>query len=69
MPRRKLRIVKTTPNLGGVCERCGRQFESSLTDRSTAEVEVSAAFDVHTCLALDASQNALRVVHDATENK
>jgi hypothetical protein len=69
MSRRRLRIVKTTPNLGGVCEKCGKQFESSLPDRFKAEAEVSASFDAHSCLALDASQNALRVVREATENK
>ena len=69
MARRKLRIVKTTPNLGGVCEKCGLQFDSTLPDRPMAEGEISAAFDTHKCLPLDASQNALRVVREATENK
>jgi len=69
MTPRKLRIVKTTPNLGGVCERCGTQFESDLTTRAGAAAEIAAAFDAHVCLSPDASQNALRVVREATENK
>jgi hypothetical protein len=38
-------------------------------DRTKAKSEISSAFDAHKCLPLDASQNALRVVREATENK
>ncbi len=69
MATRRLRIVKTTPNFAGVCERCGSQFASALNERSEAEAEISVAFDAHKCLSLDSSQNALRVVREATENK
>lgn len=69
MAKRRLRIVKTTPNLGAVCERCGMGFDSVLPDRSAAEAEIYAAFDAHICLPLDASQNAVRIIREATENK
>jgi hypothetical protein len=69
MAKRKLRIVKTSPDLLGVCERCGSQFKSTLAVQSEAKDEITAAFDAHKCLPLDSSQNALRVVREATEGK
>jgi hypothetical protein len=69
MAKRKLHIVKTSPDLLGVCERCGSQFKSALPVQSKAEAEISAAFDAHKCLLLDSSQNARRVVREATEGK
>ena len=68
MPKRKLRIVKKTPSMLGVCERCSSEFGSRLS-ASAAEAEIKAAFDAHECVPLDSSQNALRVVSEATENK
>jgi hypothetical protein len=65
---RRLRIVKKNPVLAGVCERCGSEFSSRLFGQD-AEVEMKAAFDAHRCVPLDSSQNALRVVREATENK
>jgi hypothetical protein len=62
MEKRKLRIVKRTPSLLGVCERCNSQF-------SGAENEIKAAFDAHKCKPIDGSQNALRVVREATEDR
>ena len=64
---RKLRIVKKTPVVLGVCERCGSEFNSSLPEQD-AETEMMKAFDAHKCKPLDSSQNALRVVREATEN-
>lgn len=69
MAKDRLRIVKTTPHFAGVCERCGSQFTSALKDRAQAEAEISSAIDTHKCLPLDSSQNALRVVKEATENE
>lgn len=69
MAKRRLRIVKTVPDYLGVCERCGEQFPSQNSKRSEARAEVGTAFDVHACKPLDESQNALRVVRQATENK
>lgn len=62
-------MVKTTPNLGGVCQRCGSHFDSDLADPTKAMDEITTAFDAHKCMPLDASQNALRVVREATEDK
>ena len=69
MPKRRLRIVKKTPSMLGACERCSSEFGSRLSDSAAAEVEIKAAFDAHKCVPLDSSQNALRVVSEATEDK
>jgi hypothetical protein len=66
MPTRKLRIVKRTPIVAGVCERCGSEFGSRLSEEA-ADAEIRTAFEAHKCKALDSSQNALRVVREATE--
>jgi hypothetical protein len=63
MPKRKLRMVKRTPPFLGVCERCNCQFKSN------SETKIRPAFDAHKCTPQDGSQNALRVVREATENK
>jgi hypothetical protein len=68
MAKRSLRIVKRTPSMLGVCERCSSEFGSALS-ASAAEVEIRAAFDAHKCIPLDSSQNALRVVREATEKE
>jgi hypothetical protein len=57
MPKRKLRLVK--PGLA-VCERCNAQF---------SDPDIQAQFDAHKCKPVDSSQNALRIVREATENK
>jgi len=57
MPTRKLRIVKQGL---GICERCNAQFNGA---------DIQAEFDTHKCKPLDSSQNALRVVREATEGK
>ena len=67
MATRRLRIVKTAPDFLRVCERCGSQFKSSLPAQSEAENEIAIAFDAHKCLPLDSSQNALRVVREASD--
>jgi hypothetical protein len=63
-----IRIVKRTPNVMGVCTRCGSEF-SSLLSGETAEWEIEAQFVDHKCKPLDSSQNALRVVREATGGK
>jgi len=60
MPKRKLRIVKQSPPAIGVCERCNAQFKDE---------GIQAQFDAHKCQPIDSSQNALRIVREATENK
>jgi len=60
MPKRTLRIVKQAPPAIGVCERCSAQFKGE---------DIQSQFDAHKCKPIDSSQNALRVVREATENK
>jgi hypothetical protein len=67
MPKRKLRIVKIAPPpIIGVCERCNAQFKSSAPD---TDADIAAQFDAHKCQPLDSSQDALRIVHEPTDNK
>jgi hypothetical protein len=66
MQKRKLRIVKQGPPAIGICERCNAQFKSSLSDM---ELDIAQQFDAHKCKPIDSSQNALRIVREATENK
>jgi hypothetical protein len=67
MANRRLRIVKESPPpVIGVCERSAAQFKSSKHD---AIADVSSQYESHKCKPMDTSQNALRVVHEATENK
>jgi len=68
MPKRKLRFVKLDPPALGICERCNAQFKSSKTP-GDAEAEISEAFTIHKCKPMDSSQNAIRIVREATENK
>lgn len=68
MAKRNLRIVKRTFPALGVCEYCNAQFKSSKPSGDDGAVEIAEAFDVHKCKRLDESQNALRVVREATED-
>jgi len=69
MPKRKLRIVKRTPPAIGICERCNAQFKSSKPFGDEAATEIGQAFAIHKCKPIDSSQNALRIVREATEDK
>jgi hypothetical protein len=69
MQKRKLRIVKPPLPAIGVCERCNSQFKSNQTSQDDAEKEIQAQFDAHKCKPVDSSQNAVRIVREATENK
>jgi hypothetical protein len=69
MQKRKLRIVKPPLPAIGVCERCNLQFKSEKRAQYDAVEEIKAAFDEHTCKPMDSSQNALRIVREATEDK
>lgn len=53
----------------GVCEACNEQFKSQAPAENKAEWEISTAFASHKCKPMDTSQNALRIVREATENK
>ena len=66
MPKRNLRIVKRTPIAIAVCESCNMQFNSHQPIEDDAEAEMRAAFDAHNC---NASQNAARIMREATEER
>ena len=74
MPKRAVRIVK---HLGAypceaVCTHCSRNFKappSALRSVKDATEDLRRQFDAHKCKPIDSSQNALRVVREATENK
>ncbi len=68
MASHRLRIVKRTPTVLGVCEKCNAEFDSLLLGQEV-DWEIQAQFDTHKCRPLDASQNALRVVREATGGK
>jgi hypothetical protein len=65
MPKRNLRIVTQDVPIIGICEACNTQFKSF--DVNEAERAVKAQFDAHKCKPLDASQNAVPIVREATE--
>lgn len=64
MPKRNLRIVTQDVPIIGICEACNTQFKS--LDVNEAERVVKAQFDAHECKPMDASQNAVRIVREAT---
>jgi hypothetical protein len=74
MEKRNLRVVKwlgTTP-VEGVCTYCSRTFKvplDSLKRTADAQEGLRKQFADHKCKRLDSSQNALRIVREATENK
>ncbi len=47
----------------GICERCNSQFKADSREA------IETAFKDHICEPIDSSQNALRIVREATENK
>jgi hypothetical protein len=70
MPNPKvLRIVKRIEGIPalGVCERCNAQFPAE--PGADARASIRAQFDAHMCKMVDSSQNALRIVREATEDK
>jgi len=69
MPKRNLRIMKKGPYKFAVCEVCNSQFKSSLRYPNAAENEIKGQFDDHKCKPMDISQNALRTVHESTEDR
>jgi hypothetical protein len=70
MPKRKLRIVRNDGNSAlGVCECCNAQFKSDGAFTGDPIEEIRGQFGNHICEPMDSSQNALRIVREATENK
>lgn len=68
MTKRKLRIVREKPLLG-VCEYCNTQFSAVTPLGAPNKTAVQEQFNAHRCERVDSSQNALRIVREATENK
>jgi hypothetical protein len=70
MPKRELLIVRrNAAGLLGVCRACNEQFQSGAADDRIAKSELTIMFNVHQCKPVDSSQNALRIVREATEGK
>jgi hypothetical protein len=67
MPKRNLRIVKRVRNVPvlGICEYCNMQFSGD-PNTGNAQSAIQEQFNAHKCKRLDASQNAVRVVREAT---
>jgi len=68
MAKRKLRIVRETPLLG-ICEFCNMQFSAVTPLGAPIKASIQEQFNAHKCKLTDSSQNALRIVREATENK
>jgi len=70
MPKRNLRIVKRVRNVPvlGICECCNAQFSGN-PNMGNAQSAIQEQFNAHKCNAIDSSQNALRIVREATESK
>ena len=70
--KRSLRVVKwlsSTPAVG-VCTACSKQFTvpmTALSKTKDAWVNLQQQFDQHKCERLDISQNAARIVREATK--
>jgi hypothetical protein len=71
MAKRKLRIVKEAEGvpLLGVCEHCNKQFAVDMHELGKAKDTIQFQFEHHECKPVDSSQNALRIVREATEGK
>ena len=74
MSKREFRIVECigpVPFLA-VCAACSLQFKivgSGVHTVLSAEANLRQQFDDHKCVPMDSSQNAVRIVREATEDK
>jgi hypothetical protein len=68
MAKRKLRIVRETPQLG-ICEYCNMQFSAVTPLGAPNKTKIQEQFNAHKCKLTDSSQNALRIVRESTESK
>ncbi len=67
--KRKILVVQRGADgkvISGNCSGCGRLFKFEDTPDGRSQVE--QAFETHECKRLDDSQNAVRIVREATEN-
>jgi hypothetical protein len=72
MPKRKLQIIKHDAEgaLLGAGVRCNKTFNSSRALTGPArQLDIAKRFEAHPCNPLDSSQNALRIVREAPEDK
>jgi len=73
MEKRNLRVIKwlgTVPAVG-VCTHCAANFNVPLNSHkrtSDAPESLRKQFAEHKCKPMDSSQNALRIVHEATKD-
>ena len=68
MPKRKLRIVRETPQLG-ICEYCNMQFSAVTPLGAPNKTRIQEQFNAHKCKQQDFAQNAARIVREATESQ
>jgi hypothetical protein len=71
MAKRKLVIVKSLGLQSGCALFCSQQFKvptTQLAKTADAQASLKEQFDRHKCRRLDESQNALRVVREATKD-
>ena len=62
-------VRRDAAGLLGICRACNAQFKSGDPTDAPAKSELTIMFDAHKCQPMDSSQNALRVVREATEGK
>ena len=67
MAKRKLRIVRETPQLG-VCEYCNMQFSTVTALGARIKTSIQEQFNAHKCEREDVNQAAARIVKEATES-
>src|ERR1039457_3684716 len=66
-----LALKHKTTTCSGHCTQAATplsQFKSDASDLFVEQAEIRSEFDAHKCTALDSSQNALRIVREATED-
>jgi hypothetical protein len=73
-PKKMLIVTCETAGLPlmAICSACRTQFETAPENRSSleqAKYQLGYEFNRHECKPLDSSQNALRIVREATEGK
>ena len=66
MAKRNLNKLVFIDNYG-ICQDCGRAFKGDKTRGLAIKSQIAESFKEHTCKKLDASQNAARIVREATE--
>lgn len=60
MAKRKLRIVRETPQLG-ICEYCNMQFSAVTPLGAPIKASIQEHFNSHKCERKDFAQNAARI--------